>query len=106
MVVFVCSGLSYAENDLRKRKRIHKKQQYHYQLKKGVGKETSWIEIRLVDKTGKPVPGERYRIILPDGSVVAEGTLDSNGRARVDGIDPGSCKVTFPGLDADAWERE
>jgi hypothetical protein len=32
-------------------------------------------------------------------------TLDNREFARVDGIDPGSCKVTFPRPDKDAWER-
>ena len=44
------------------------------------------------------------KITLPDGSTVASGTTDEKGRARVDGIDPGTCKVTFPELDRDAWE--
>ncbi len=63
----------------------------------------SWIEIELVDEAGKPVPGEPYRITLPDGTV-ADGTLDEKGFARVDHIDPGSCKVTFPNLDKEAWK--
>ncbi len=64
----------------------------------------SWIEIELVDEDGAPVPGERYRIELPDGSV-AQGTLDAKGVARVEGIEPGNCKITFPNLDKDAWEK-
>jgi type VI secretion system secreted protein VgrG len=64
----------------------------------------SWIEIELVDEEDNPVPGERYRIETPDGKV-AEGTLDQKGLARVDGIDPGTCKITFPRLDREAWER-
>ena len=67
-------------------------------------KKKSWIEIMLVNEEKKPVPGQRYRITLPDGATVAEGTLDGKGLARVDGIDPGSCKVTFPDLDQDAWK--
>jgi hypothetical protein len=63
-----------------------------------------WIEIELVDEKNQPVSGEEYRIELTDGSV-AEGTLDSQGKARHDGIPPGSCKVTFPNLDKEAWER-
>jgi|SRR5882672_600680 len=62
----------------------------------------SWIEIELVDEAKAPVPGESYEITLADGSV-AKGTLDGNGFARVDGIEPGTCKVTFPDLDKDAW---
>ena len=66
--------------------------------------KTSWIEIELIDEADEPVPGERYEIELPDGSI-AKGTLDQNGFARVDGIDPGTCKVTFPELDKEAWEK-
>jgi type VI secretion system secreted protein VgrG len=63
-----------------------------------------WIEIELLDEAGKPVSGEPYKITLPDGTTVADGTLDDKGRARVDNIDPGTCKVTFPNLDKEAWE--
>lgn len=65
--------------------------------------EKSWIEIELVDEEDEPVPGEKYKITLPDGSV-AQGTLDQNGFARVEGIDSGTCQITFPMLDKDAWE--
>jgi type VI secretion system secreted protein VgrG len=64
----------------------------------------SWIEIQLFDEDGNPVPGEAYKVTLPDGTTVADGTLDDKGFARVDNIDPGSCQVTFPNLDKDAWE--
>jgi len=64
---------------------------------------TAWIEVELVDEDGEPVPGERYRITLPDDTV-AEGSLDEKGKARVEGFKPGNCKVTFPELDKDAWE--
>ncbi len=65
--------------------------------------KTAWIEVELVDEDGQPVPGERFRITLPDDSV-AEGSLDDKGKARVEGFKPGNCKVTFPDLDKDAWE--
>jgi type VI secretion system secreted protein VgrG len=66
--------------------------------------KTHWVEINLVDEQGKPVAGEPYQVTLPDGSTVADGTLDEKGHARVDHIDPGNCKVTFPNLDKDAWK--
>lgn len=62
----------------------------------------TWIEIELKDDDGNPVPGERYRIKLPDGST-REGSLDANGRARADGINPGTAQVSFPDIDADDW---
>jgi type VI secretion system secreted protein VgrG len=65
--------------------------------------KTTWIEIELVDMDDKPIPGEPYRITMPDGSVHT-GTLDDKGFARVEGLEPGSVKVTFPKLDKDAWE--
>lgn len=65
--------------------------------------KTSWIEIEMVGEDGKPRPGERYQITLPDGTV-ASGTLDEKGVGRVDGFEPGACKITFPDLDKDAWE--
>lgn len=65
----------------------------------------TWIEIRLVDEEGSPVCNERYRIELPGGTV-AEGSLDHDGVARVEGIDPGTAKVTFPEIDQEAWEPQ
>lgn len=57
-----------------------------------------YIEIKMLDMNGNPVPGERYRVTVPDGRV-AEGTLDENGYARVEGFDPGQCKIEFPDMD-------
>lgn len=51
----------------------------------------------------KPVPFKRYRIVLPDESV-REGQLDQFGRAVINDIDPGTCKVSFPDFDAADWK--
>ena len=67
-------------------------------------KKTSWVEVELVDEDGEPVAGEKYEITLPDGRV-AKGTTNEKGLVRIEGIDPGSCKVTFPNLDKSAWEK-
>ncbi len=67
-------------------------------------RKRSWIEIYLHDAEGHPIPRERYRIRLPDGSV-EEGNLDASGYAEYYEINPGSCEVTFPDLDAHEWTR-
>jgi hypothetical protein len=64
-----------------------------------------WVEIELTGQDGKPVPDEMYHIELPDGSAV-DGTLDAKGQARVEGIDAGTCKVTFANLDKERWHRK
>ncbi len=68
-------------------------------------KKKSWIAIRLVDHKGRPVPGEEYRIVLPDGTAV-EGDLDQRGFVRINGIDPGTCKIAFPNLDRTSWDAK
>ncbi len=65
---------------------------------------TSWIEIVLVDDDDNPVAGEPYAVETPEGTV-AQGTLDHKGFARVEGIEPGTCKVTFPKLDKSIWKK-
>jgi hypothetical protein len=64
-----------------------------------------WIEIELAGEDGRPIPWEAYRIELPNGET-ATGYLDGNGRARIENIaDSGDCKVSFPAVDQDAWDR-
>lgn len=61
------------------------------------------VELSLVDAKGEPVPGEEYRVELPDGRVV-EGRLDARGVALVTGIEgTGTCRVNFPRWDKDCW---
>lgn len=67
-------------------------------------KKNSWIEIELVDTQNKPVSGEKYKITLSD-KAVAEGVLDEKGFARIEGIEPGTCEVTFPEMDGRSWAK-
>ena len=67
--------------------------------------KTHFIEIALVDETGKPVPGAAVQIKLPDGATVASGTTDEKGCYKVTHIDPGNCEIAFPDLDDKAWEE-
>jgi hypothetical protein len=79
-------------------------QEMQQQEGKTEGEKTSWIEIELVGEDDEPIPGEKYRITLPDDTV-AEGTLDERGIGRVEGFEKGTCKVCFPELDKEAWEK-
>lgn len=63
----------------------------------------TWIEIVLIGEDDEPISGERYVLVPPDGAP-RTGLLDDAGRARIEGLTPGTCEVGFPGLDADAWE--
>jgi|HubBroStandDraft_6_1064221.scaffolds.fasta_scaffold1564495_2 type VI secretion system secreted protein VgrG len=65
--------------------------------------KTHWIAIELVDELGKHVPYEDYRITLPDGTII-EGSLDRGGRAKITGIDSGTCKISFPNRDEADWK--
>ena len=64
--------------------------------------EPTWLAIELKDPQGQPVPHARYVVTLPDGST-HEGTLNKNGYARVDGVNPGKCHVSFPELEGESW---
>jgi hypothetical protein len=62
--------------------------------------ETHWIEIELLsdDASKTPIARARYEVTLPNGSLVT-GTLDAQGKARLDDIPPGECVVRFPDYD-------
>lgn len=65
--------------------------------------QKTWIEIELVDMEGNPMPGEPYRIKLPDGTE-RRGTLDSQGRAYFGNLDPGQAEIFWEARDGDATE--
>lgn len=67
------------------------------------GPPTHWVEIQLVGEDGEGIPGQRYRIVAPDG-VEWSGYTDSLGLARINRIPEGTCQISFPDLDAEAWE--
>jgi len=69
--------------------------------------EKTWIGVELVDEEDNPVAGERYAITLPDGKTIAQGTTGPDGKAtvRLRKDQAGTCKITFPKLDKDAWEK-
>ena len=60
----------------------------------------SWIAFNLKDDQHHPVAHEPYEVTLSDGDVVT-GSLDDQGRARLEHIPSGECKIKFPRLDKD-----
>ena len=68
------------------------------------GEELTWIEIVLVDEEDQPVAGEKCELTGPDGAPVGTYTTDSEGRVRLDDIEPGMYSVAFNELDHDASE--
>ena len=65
----------------------------------------SWVEIELFDQKNSPVAHQRFRVVPPgEAAKPIDGFLDDKGFARIAGIDPGICKITFPDLDASSWK--
>jgi hypothetical protein len=65
--------------------------------------EKKSVVIMMIGEDNKPVTGEKYRVVHADGTV-SEGTLNSDGRARIVILAGETCRVSFPNLDEDAWE--
>lgn len=60
-------------------------------------KRKTFVEFQLLDsaRDKAPVPNERVRVRLPDGSV-HESATDGEGIVRFENIDPGNAEVQFP----------
>lgn len=69
-----------------------------------VGNRPGWVEFTLVDPDNQPIANERFKIEMPDGAY-AFGVTNDQGKVRIEGFDPGTCKVTFPDKDASEWKR-
>ena len=57
-----------------------------------------WLEIKVVDSDGKPVPQVLYTVTTADGTML-QGRVDKMGFARLDGLKSGTCTVSFPEVD-------
>jgi len=53
-----------------------------------------WIEIELVDESGRPRPNEKYTLTLPDGTQPT-GNLDGEGKAVEKDVPPGRIEIEF-----------
>jgi hypothetical protein len=63
----------------------------------------TWVEVCLIDSDGDPVANESYKLTLVDGRILT-GKLNDKGVLRVNGIDPGTCELSFPDLPAVSWQ--
>lgn len=66
----------------------------------------AWLEISLVDNGDPPQPvaGAKYVVELEDGTVI-EGYLDDAGKTRIEGIQEGTAKVSFPDFEDGSWDK-
>lgn len=62
-----------------------------------------FIEVRLVDEDENPRDGERFRVVLADGTEIS-GRLDRNGVTRIPDVPGGPCRWSFPELHPDEWD--
>jgi len=68
-------------------------------------RSATWIDIVLVGEDDEPIPGERFEVYRPDGTLLGEGTLDESGCGGFENIEDGQYEVCFPDLDRATWER-
>lgn len=67
------------------------------------GEPRHWVEIQLFGEDGEPIASEPYLIVAADG-VEWRGRTNADGMARLSPIPAGTCRVSFPELDAEAWD--
>jgi len=66
---------------------------------------TSWIEIQMNDRAGFGVANTKFKLETPDGKII-HGVTDGNGLGRVEGIQPGNHKISFPDLPQDGFKKK
>jgi len=56
-----------------------------------------WVEIQLIGSSGKGLHGEKYELTTVSGEVI-KGTLDADGKARIEPVPPGKMLVCYPDI--------
>ncbi len=89
------------ETSLEDEKKGYSSPEYYFIVKVEEGharsdllKYKDWVEIKLKDEEGKPIGKVKYKLILPDGEI-KKGTLDSDGKLKLEDIPPGKVKIEF-----------
>ena len=71
----------------------------------GSAAQKTWIEIQMNDRAGFGVANTKFKLETTDGQTI-HGVTDGNGLARVEGIEPGNHKITFPDLPQDGFTKK
>jgi hypothetical protein len=61
-----------------------------------------WLEIEIADEDGRAREGDGYRLELPDGQVIT-GTIGAKGLLSLQGVEPGTAKLTLTTLHSTSW---
>lgn len=64
--------------------------------------EKDWLELFVVDRWGRPVPGLGYEVRCANGRVIS-GKLDKEGHAEHRDVEPGEAEVRFLNVHPDEW---
>ena len=64
---------------------------------------TDWIEFQLIDAKGDPIASAPWEATVPGESAPRTGTLDGDGKAKIDKIKTGDCRITFTKHEVGTW---
>ncbi len=66
--------------------------------------KSHWVEVQIVDASGRGLAGRPFALKLPDGSE-KRGRVPKDGRVRVEGIVAGACSLTVADIDDARWSK-
>jgi hypothetical protein len=73
------------------------KQEFGKKQESGLLLFKDWLEVRVLGRDGLPIANEHYILTLPDGTT-REGNLDQDGRAMLEDLPPGPCRMSVPNV--------
>ncbi|MGE4296628.1 MAG: hypothetical protein AB7E47_01245 [Desulfovibrionaceae bacterium] len=62
-----------------------------------------WIEFQLLDAKGQPIASAPWEAKVPGESTARTGVLDGDGKAKIDKIKTGDCRIVFPKHEVGDW---
>jgi len=71
--------------------------------KESEAEEGHYLDVKFVDKGGKPITGLQYTVKTPDGTV-SQGPI--TGRIKKSGIKEGDCEIALRGITKVEWSKD